>query len=148
MTDRTITLKQTINADIETTFNAWVTPEILKTWYAPVEDWVVGSAEVTPGVGGHYRITFGPPPAGDAYTEEGTYTVFEPVHRLSWTGTVTDGTDDSLEISVAFESHGERTTVTVTETGLSTDEAVEEHTEGWVATLAQLSSTLDASAVR
>lgn len=144
MTDHIITLHHTITADIETVFNAWVTPEILTTWYAPVEGWVVGHAEVEPGVGGHYRISFGPPPAGDAYTEEGTYTVFEPVHRLAWTGTVTgDGEGDILEISVTFESHGERTVVTVTETGLRTAEAFEEHSEGWRATLAQLSVALE-----
>jgi uncharacterized protein YndB with AHSA1/START domain len=143
MTDRTITLSQTINATIETVFNAWVTPEILKTWYAPVEDWVVGHAEVEPGVGGHYRISFGPPPSGDAYTEEGTYTVFEPVQRLAWTGTVTDDTDDILEFTATFESLGERTIVTVTETGLSTAEAFDDHTGGWSTALAQLGAVLE-----
>ncbi|MGV8969923.1 MAG: SRPBCC family protein [Microbacteriaceae bacterium] len=142
MTDLSITVTHTVAADIETTFNAWVTPEILTTWYAPVYGWIVGSAEVTPGVGGHYRVSFGPPPLGNDYTEEGTYTAFEPPVHLEWNGSVTDEGGENLHISVSFEARGTSTLVTVVEAGLTTTEAAEEHTEGWTAALAKLSATL------
>lgn len=136
--DRTITITRLIAAPIHTVFSYWTSAELIVSWYAPVDDWVVGHAEITPGVGGGYLVRFGPAPEGDAYTEAGTYTAYDEPHRLSWEGTVEgDDVSDTSFIDVVFSAEGDGTLVTVTETGL-TAESADEHTQGWEWGLASL----------
>lgn len=146
--DRSITITHRYSQPVAQVFAAWVDPDLLRRWYAPVEGWVVGSAEVIPGVGGSYTVTFGPAPAGDDYRESGTYTVFDPPHRLAWTGTV-EGEDmegaetDELSVEVTFSEVGSATVVTIVERGFSRDEVAEEHTEGWTETLRALGTLFE-----
>lgn len=129
--DRIITLSRRIDAPVERVFSYWTSPELIAHWYAPVDDWVVGEARIAPGVGGGYRISFGPGPDGTAYTESGTYTAYDPPHHLAWEGTVEgDGESNTSVIDVVFASDGMGTLVTVTETGL-TAEVADEHSQGW-----------------
>lgn len=129
--DRSITLSRRIDAPIEKVFSYWTSPELIAHWYAPVDDWVVGEARITPGVGGGYSVSFGPAPEGTAYTESGTYTAYDPPHRLTWEGTVEgDGESNTSFIDVVFARDGDATLVTVTETGL-TAEVADEHSQGW-----------------
>ncbi|MCC4909548.1 SRPBCC domain-containing protein [Microbacterium sp. cx-59] len=144
--DRSITLTRTYARPPADVFEVWVDPESLRHWYAPVEGWVVGSAEVSPGVGGSYTVTFGPPPEGDAYREHGTYTAFDAPHHLAWTGTLEGEGDLTLRTEVTFAAHGEGTLVTLTEQELPDDATAEEHTEGWTTALKHLAKLLDTAA--
>ena len=142
MTDRTVTLTRRIAASVDAVYAAWTTESGLRTWYAPVEGWVVGEARVDARVGGGYRVTFGPAPAGDAYVEEGTYTIVEPGARLVWNGTVTgDDASDVSHIEVTFTPDGDGTLLTVVEKGLSAD-AADMHEQGWSEALDRLEVVL------
>jgi len=144
MTDRTVTLTRRIAASVDAVYAAWTTESGLRTWYAPVDGWVVGDATVDARVGGSYRVTFGPAPAGDAYIEQGTYTVVEPGARLVWNGTVTgdaDGENDESHIEVTFTPDGDGTLLTVVEKGLSPD-AADMHEQGWSEALDRLDVVL------
>ncbi len=140
---RTVTVTRRIERPIDAVFDAWVSPEWLTRWYAPVDDWIVGSAEVVEGVGGHYRVSFGPAPEGTEYEEEGTYLEFERPRRLVWEGTVSSE-ESTLRTEVTLVADGDATVVTVIETGLTTDESAEEHTEGWATGLDRLDAVLTA----
>jgi uncharacterized protein YndB with AHSA1/START domain len=145
--DRSITVTRRIGAPPETVFRYWTEPELVRGWYAPVDDWVVGTADITPGVGGGYHIAFGPAPAGDAYTEKGTYLVYEAARRLVWDGTVEgEGADDGVSrIEITFDADGDGTLVTVVESGLSADTA-EGHEQGWTAGLDKLAGIVERAA--
>lgn len=143
MTTTSITVIRTYPHPPEHVFRAWTDPELLRRWYVPVDGWVVGSAEVVPGVGGSYAVSFGPPPDGDAYRETGTYTVFDPPHCLETHGTV-DGGEAAGEpgrIRVDFVAVDGGCEVTVVETDLSPAGAAE-HEEGWSVTLEHLAAAL------
>ncbi len=142
--DRTIALERTFRAPRETVFRCWTEPELLKTWYSPVDEWIVGHAEVTPGVGGGYLVRFGPAPDGDAYAEEGTYRVFDAPARLVIEGTVAgEDMQEASLIEVRFLEEDSGTRVVVTETGLSA-EAASEHEQGWQGCLDHLEASLAA----
>ncbi|MEV7694782.1 SRPBCC domain-containing protein [Microbacterium sp. NPDC089189] len=138
----TTTLTRTYAKPPSEVFRAWVEPEQLRRWYAPVDGWVVGAADVTPGVGGSYTVAFGPAPDGDAYREHGTYTVFDPPHRLAWTGTLEGDDELTLLTEVTFTAEGAGTRVTVVESELPDAATVEEHTEGWTTALENLAQLL------
>ncbi len=145
--DRSITVTRRISAPPETVFRHWTDPELVRGWYAPVDDWIVGTADITPGVGGGYHITFGPPPAGDAYSEKGVYLVYETARRLVWDGTVEgDGADRSVSrIEITFAEDGDGTVVTVVESGLAADSAAE-HEQGWTTGLEKLADAIEGAA--
>lgn len=142
MTDRTVTLSRRIAAAPDAVWAAWTTAEGLRSWYAPVDTWIVGDASVDARVGGGYRVTFGPEPDGDAYVEEGTYTIVDPITRLGWDGRVSgEGMDDSSRIDITFTPDGGGTLVAVVESGLSEDSAAD-HEEGWAWALERLEGAL------
>lgn len=142
MTDRSVTLTRRIAAAPARVWAAWTTADGLRSWYAPVEGWIVGNAEVDPCVGGGYRVTFGPEPDGDAYVEEGTYTIVDPITRLGWDGRVSgEGMDDSSRIDITLTPDGDGTVVDVVESGLS-EESAADHEEGWTWALERLEGAL------
>jgi uncharacterized protein YndB with AHSA1/START domain len=143
--ERGIVLNRRYAQAAETVFRAWTDAELLRRWYAPDDGWIVGRAEVQPGVGGSYVVTFGPPPRGDAYQERGTYTEFAPPSRLAWNGTLTGVVEEALRVEVTFAADGPETEMTLRETGVVFGNAVPtEHEEGWTSTLVHLDRLLDA----
>ncbi len=138
MTDRSVTITRRYNASADAVFAAWTTMSSLRTWYAPLEGWIVGNATVDARVGGGYRVTFGPEPDGDLYLEEGTYTIVEPGVRLAWDARLTgDGASDTSRIEITFTPDGDGTILGIVESGLS-EESAAEHEEGWTGALDRL----------
>ena len=144
MTDRTVTITRRFSAAPDRVWNLWTTADGLRSWYAPLEGWIVGSAAVDARVGGGYRVTFGPEPEGDLYLEEGTYSVFTPVTQLSWDGLLSgDGANDRSSIAITFTADGDGTILDITESGL-TEESIADHEEGWNGALDRLEALLAA----
>lgn len=137
-TDRTVTITRRFAASPEVIWTAWTTESALRTWYAPLEGWIVGDARVDARVGGGYRVTFGPEPDGDLYIEEGTYTIVEPVVRLAWDVRLTgDGASEESFIELGFAADGDGTVLTIVESGLSAESA-DDHEMGWTGALDRL----------
>lgn len=135
MTDRSVTITRRFNATPDAVWAAWTTESSLRTWYAPLEGWIVGNASVDARVGGGYRVTFGPKPDGDLYIEEGTYTIVEPVTRLGWDSRLTgDGASEASRIDLTFTPDGDGTVLDIVESGLS-GESVADHEMGWTGAL-------------
>lgn len=138
MNDRSVTITRRFNASPDAVWAAWTTEASLRTWYAPLEGWIVGDARVDARVGGGYRVTFGPEPEGDLYVEEGTYTVVDPVTRLGWDCRLTgDGASESSRIDLTFTPDGDGTILDIVEAGLSA-ESVGDHEMGWTGALDRL----------
>ncbi len=103
-----------------------------------LEGWIVGNAIVDARVGGGYRVTFGPEPDGDLYSEEGIYTTVEPGIRLAWDARLTgDGASEASRIEITFTPDGDGTILGIVESGLS-EESVADHEEGWTGSLDRL----------
>ena len=142
MSDRTVTLTRRYAASPDAVWAAWTDATILRTWYAPLEGWVVGDATVDARVGGGYRVTFGPAPEGDLYVEEGTYTIVDPVTRLAWDARLTgEGESEASVIELGFAADGEGTVLTVVESGLS-EQSAADHEMGWTGALDRLEELL------
>jgi uncharacterized protein YndB with AHSA1/START domain len=138
MTDRSVTITRRFNASPDAVWAAWTTEASLRTWYAPLEGWIVGDAKVDARVGGGYRVTFGPEPEGDLYIEEGTYTIVNPVTRLGWDSRLTgDGASEASRIDLTFTPDGDGTILDIVEAGLS-EESVADHEMGWTGALDRL----------
>jgi uncharacterized protein YndB with AHSA1/START domain len=144
MNDRTVTITRRFAAAPDRVWMLWTTADGPRSWYAPLEGWVVGDAKVDARVGGGYRVTFGPEPEGDLYLEEGTYSVFEPVERLAWDGLLSgDGASDRSSIEIRFTADGDGTVLDITESGLS-EESIADHEMGWNGALDRLEALLTA----
>ena len=138
MTERSVTITRRIAAAPEAVWAAWTTADGLRSWYAPLDGWIVGTATVDARLGGGYDVTFGPEPDGDLYREEGTYNVFEPVEKLAWDGRLTgEGASEQSSISITFTADGEGTVLDIVERGLS-EESVADHEVGWNGALDRL----------
>jgi uncharacterized protein YndB with AHSA1/START domain len=144
MNDRSVTLIRRFAASPDAVWKAWTDAEVLRTWYAPLEGWIVGHATVDARVGGGYRAAFGPEPDGDLYVEEGTYTVVEPGERLAWQSRLTgEGASEESLIELVFAADGDGTLLTIVESGLS-EQSVEDHEMGWTGALDRLEALLAA----
>ncbi|WP_395639024.1 SRPBCC domain-containing protein [Pseudolysinimonas sp.] len=138
MTDRTVTISRRFAAAPDKVWAAWTTESGLRSWYAPLEGWIVGNASVDARLGGGYDVTFGPEPEGDLYREEGTYNVFTPIEKLAWDGRLTgEGASEQSSISITFTPDGDGTVLDITESGLS-EESVDDHEMGWNGALDRL----------
>lgn len=80
--DREIISTRTFNTDVNTMFNAWTNPEILKKWWGPAGFTnTFDEFNLVPGV--HWKFTMHGPDKGN-YENECVFEVIEPPHLLVW----------------------------------------------------------------
>jgi uncharacterized protein YndB with AHSA1/START domain len=71
------------------------------------------------------------PEAGENHGATGEYTVVEPPHRLAFTWTWDDQDSERQLIELEFTERDGATTVRMISHGISTEERVDSHREGW-----------------
>jgi uncharacterized protein YndB with AHSA1/START domain len=141
-----VTLKITklIKAPRHKVFSAWITPELMKRWYAPGA-MIVPSARSDAKVGGSYQIEMRGEMGGKHVnpTVGGTYRKIIPDELISFTwGWVGDPSPETL-VTVTFKEIDGVTEVTLTHERFATTEAKEKHQHGWTGCLDNLAKFLE-----
>jgi uncharacterized protein YndB with AHSA1/START domain len=128
-----IRLERIVNATPDAAFKHWVDAEARRRWYAPDDSWIVVEAETELRVGGTWRVLFGPTP-DEMYLEHGVFEEIDPPHRVVYTTRYEfpDGRPSfQTHVTVTFEPRGERTLLTMLDTGYPSDEQRAANQRGW-----------------
>jgi uncharacterized protein YndB with AHSA1/START domain len=112
-------------------YDAWTTPELLRKWFAPSNDYTVLVHQSDIRVGGGYRIEMRHP-NGASHVASGEYRELSRPTRLvftwTWEGTPTA---DTL-VTVEFHPAGDGTDVVLTHARFQSDAERDAHLKGWV----------------
>ena len=138
-----------IDATPEETFDAFTDPEGQAAFYGQDDPgWIVRS-QCDLRVGGVWTVDFGPSPR-ELYRHRHVFEAIERPHHLLLTCTETrlDGTTLHIRIEITFAATGEKTLMTMTQSGIPTVELREEHERGVPNALARLERTIVASRTR
>lgn len=140
-------LDRTYPAAPERVWAAFTDADQLRRWVCPDPEWHVASCEVEAHEGGGYRLLFGPRPAGDAYRERGTFTVYEPARRLVLDVlTEGEGMAESSRCTLQFLPVDGGTRLELTVEGLSGADVAEHLRTGWTWCLEGIAGLLAATA--
>jgi uncharacterized protein YndB with AHSA1/START domain len=123
-----ITVEKLVNADIESVWRAWTTPDDIKQWNAASDDWHTTKASVDLREGGAFSSRMEAKDGSMGFDFAGTYTRIE-THRLieaSFMG--------ERMLNVAFEASPEGVMVRETFDAEETH-PMEQQREGWQAIL-------------
>jgi uncharacterized protein YndB with AHSA1/START domain len=132
------------DAPRELVFQAWTDPEHLKRWgNAPVGFTVTTEkSDIRPG--GEYKVCMRSPEGVDHWLQ-GVYTEVVPPERLSFTHTWlrADGTPGvETRVTLTFVDRGNRTELTLHQTGFDTVASRDGHDHGWNSTFDRLADYL------
>ena len=134
-----------VDAPRDEVFQAWTTPEQLKHWYRPFDDWSVPVAEVNLTVGGSYRLGFRSP-EGETFYEVGEFREIRPPERLVYTCRFEGAFDEQPEetrVVVEFDEIGEKTRIRIAQGEYLRAEDRDGHQRGWPNFLERLGQFLD-----
>lgn len=137
-------LNRTFKAPREKVYRAWTTPEELKRWFAPSDEFSIPIAELDVRVGGKYRIGM-KPPEGDTFCVGGIYREVQPPEKLvftwSWEGAA--AVAGEMLVTVEFRDRGNSTEIALTHELFPDEKAREEHSRGWSGCLSRLAKVLE-----
>jgi uncharacterized protein YndB with AHSA1/START domain len=124
-------LERTFDATPEVVFDAFTDPEAQRELYADEPDWVVES-ECDLRVGGHWRITFGPPGSPPA-RETSVFQLIDRPRRLVYSSTMAmpDGSSVETGMEVTFEEENGGTRMTIVQSGFPTTATRDGFADGW-----------------
>lgn len=137
-------IERTFNAPAEAVFDAWISTDVLKRWWAAGPDWDMPVVEVDVRVGGRLRLVMRNP-NGEAFGGSGEFVEIVRPRRLvfTWTWDGHEGHVGSQLVEIDFNERDDRTTtVVLTNTGLEDEGARKSHEEGWQASFDNLDRVL------
>ena len=128
-TQRTqVTIDTTINANVETVWQCWTSPEHITQWNNASDDWHTPRATNDLRVGGKFNSRMEAKDGSEGFDFEGVYTQVELHHFFAYE------MSDGRKVSVTFDGHGDHTHVTETFDAEDTN-PVEMQRQGWQAIL-------------
>jgi uncharacterized protein YndB with AHSA1/START domain len=104
--NRTLTIKKTFNAPVETVWEAWTNEEHVVQWWAP-PGMPIKVVENNFKVGGKWKYTM-PMPNGQDFISEGTYLEIVE-HKKIITSADFKPMTENVELHVTFEADGDKT---------------------------------------
>ena len=140
MSDLNLSVSKTINAPIETVFNAWLNPEMLAKFMTPAAGVTVPLAETDARVGGSFKIIM---QAGEKELPHGgKYLTIDRHSSLIFTWQSGHSVDGST-VSLNFSEVEGGALVELTQVKFLNQEAREDHMRGWTRILESLNTLSD-----
>ncbi|MDT7042480.1 SRPBCC domain-containing protein [Candidatus Nitronereus thalassa] len=145
-----IQITKIYQAPREKVFEAWTTPEALKQWFGPSDDFKTPSVEVDLRVGGKYRIQM-LAPNGESHIVGGTYKEISAPGKLVFTwaweagggcGDTEPGATTETLVTVEFRNRDGETEMVLTHEQFPNPESREKHNEGWGGCLDRLRTAI------
>ncbi len=130
--DRDLLITHTFDAPLHLVWAAWTDPERLKLWFFP-DRCALSDPHFDVRPGGAYRCTYHGE-NGMTFRLRGVFREIAPERRLVFThGWANDDgvVENDTEITATFEDLGGRTRVSIRQVGLSSEESILSHGEGW-----------------
>jgi uncharacterized protein YndB with AHSA1/START domain len=130
--DRTLTLERVFDAPVDLVWRCWTEKEHLEQWSRP-RGFTIPKSEGGLGVGGKWHVTMRTPD-GHELGLGGEYREIVPLKRLVMTHAWDDESGKpghQTIVAVTFEALGQRTKVTLVQTGFDSDESRNGHEGGW-----------------
>jgi uncharacterized protein YndB with AHSA1/START domain len=128
--DRILRIERTFPAPVEKVFDAWTSEQVLRRWLHCGPDWETPTAEVDLRVGGRIRIVMRDP-AGVERGASGEYRLIERPHRLVFTWTFDEHSDNRQLIELEFSERDGMTTVVMINSGIATEGLEGAQRTGW-----------------
>ena len=125
-------------------FEAWTGPEHLKHWQGAPLGFTTTSNEVELRPGGKFRICMRSPEGVDHWLQ-GVYREVVPLQRLSFTHAWLDAKGkpgNETLVTITFAGRGEKSEVTLRQTGFPSVQERDGHKLGWNSTLDRLAGYL------
>jgi uncharacterized protein YndB with AHSA1/START domain len=138
-----------IDAPRPLVFQAWTRPEHAARWWGP-QGFIVESCRLDATVGGSYRVAMRGPD-GTVRTKRGVYREVVVPERLvftyAWEGANGDPGHE-MRVTVTFEAQGERTLLTLRQTGFENVPERDSHRGGWTSCLERFAEDMTLTATR
>lgn len=125
-----VRIERAFAASAEEVFDAWTSPEVMRRWLHPAQDWETPEAEVDLRVGGAVRVVMRRPD-GTEIEARGEYRLIDRPHRLVMIWTFGDDPANEQLIELSFSESAGSTTVRLVNTGISTAERRDAQDWGW-----------------
>jgi uncharacterized protein YndB with AHSA1/START domain len=136
-------ITRTYDATPEKVFNAWITPEALKRWFAPSDEFKTPEVTVDARVGGRYRIVMHAPD-GQIHRVGGVYREFSPPKKLVFTWAWESTPEREMLVTVEFTARGNGTELVLVHERFADADARDHHEKGWNGCLGRLAQKLAA----
>lgn len=133
---RVLRLTRIFDAPPARVFAAWTAPELMMRWFCP-RGFTVLSVEIDLRPGGAWRARMRSPEGAD-YAQHGVYREIVVPERLVFTQTwePPEGVPGNATlVTVLFAEFGDKTQVTLHQTGFDSDDVRDEHADGWTTSL-------------
>lgn len=140
MSELILNVSRTIDAPIESVFNAWLDPEMLAQFMTPGEGVTVPRADSDPRVGGNFNIIM--LVGENELPHGGEYLAIDPHSLLIFTWQSGRSVDGST-VSLNFTDVEGGTNVELTQVKFLDEEARSDHEGGWTTILASLGRILN-----
>lgn len=132
-----LTITRIFTASSQMVFDAWTNAESVRQWMCP-EAGSVALAELDVRVGGTFRIEMLVDGVRTVHT--GIYREITPLEKLVFTWKSQATQQVATLVTVELRALGDQTELTLTQTRLPDDGAVQRHTRGWTQIMEHLAS--------
>ena len=138
MAELSLTTSRLIKAPAERIFNAWLDPAMMARFMVPRPDMHVREARTDPVVGGRFFVMM----VGDRdHPHEGTYKEITPHSRLVFTWEAPWSAPDTT-VTITLNPALEGTLVELSQIRFMSEEARDNHAQGWAGMLVNLEAAL------
>jgi uncharacterized protein YndB with AHSA1/START domain len=142
--DLDLVITRTLDAPREMVFAAWTENEHLERWQGAPEGFTVTVEESDIREGGHFKICMRSPDGVD-HRLQGVYREITPPERLVFTHAWIDAAGKpgrETLVTITFVARGNRTELTLRQTGFESANSRDGHRVGWDSTLNRLARYL------